>query len=165
MLSADNDDGTAANVWRAYRHSRLPRSWGMHWNGVPWYIGVPRKIRPATTTDVREGRNWLHRLLDLLPDLRVLLTLGNQARDAVTPLASIKKDRGIAVISGPHPSQRLYNSTKGAARDKVHQVFTHAVDPCRATNPFDRKADMLERVLCNQPRTSGGASGRSCSVV
>lgn len=128
MLSADNDDGTAANVWRAYQHSGLHRSWGMHWNAVPWYLGVPGKIRAATTTDVNEGRAWLLRLLDLLPDLRVLLTLGNRARDAVTPLAVRVEERGITVLGAPHPSQRLYNSTKGAAREEVHRAFARAVD-------------------------------------
>lgn len=88
MLSADNNDGTAANVWRAYDHSGLPRGWGVHWNAVPWYIGVPGKIRAATAADVAEGRRWLLRLVDILPDLRVLLTLGNRARDAVTPAQS-----------------------------------------------------------------------------
>lgn len=101
---------------------------------MPWYLGVPGKIRAATKTDVNEGRAWLLRLLDLLPESRVPLTLENRARDAVIPLASITENRGIAVVSAPHPSQRLYNSSKGAARDKVHQVFTHAVDSCRATN-------------------------------
>lgn len=86
MLSADNDDGTAANVWAAYQHSGLPRHWGMHWNAVPWHIGVPGKIRAATRQDVHDGRDWLFRLVDLMPDLRVGLTLGNRARDAVAPV-------------------------------------------------------------------------------
>lgn len=130
MLSADNDDGTAANVWRAYDDTELPRAWAVHWNAVPWYIGVPGKIRAATAADVAEGRRWLIRLVDILPDLRVLLTLGNRARDAVTPVKDTLERRSVAVLDAPHPSQRLYNSTRGGARDKVHAAFKDAVRLC-----------------------------------
>ena len=126
MLSADNDDGTAANVWRAYQHSELPREWGMHWNAVPWYIGVRGKIAAAKAHDVEEGREWLLRLVDLLPGLSVVLCLGNAARDAVRPERERLEALGLTLLSAPHPSQRVYNFTKGAARDKVHTAFVEA---------------------------------------
>ena len=127
MLSADNDDGTAANVWRAYDASGMPRSWGLHWNAVPWYVGVPGKIRAATGADVVAGRPWLARLIDLLPELRVVLTLGNRAGDAVRPERAVLEGRGITLVTAPHPSQRLYNSTKGVANAKVEAAFAEAV--------------------------------------
>lgn len=126
MLSADNDDGTAANVWTAYQHSGLPRLWGMHWNAVPWYIGVPGKIRAATSQDISDGRDWLFRLVDLMPDLRVVLTLGNSARDAVAPTKDQLETRGLHLLSAKHPSQRVINLTKGVAREEIHAAFIQA---------------------------------------
>jgi hypothetical protein len=126
MLSADNNDGTAANVWRAYKHSGLPREWGMHWNAVPWYLGVRGKIAAAKAHDVGLGREWLLRLVDLLPELSVILCLGNAARDAVNPEREQLEERGLNLLSAPHPSQRVYNVTKGVARDKVHAAFVEA---------------------------------------
>ncbi len=127
MLSADNDDGTAANVWRAYQHSGLPREWGMHWNAVPWYLGVRGKIDAAKARDVEEGREWLLRLVDLLPELRVVLCLGNAARDAIAGEKDALEERGITVLNAPHPSQRVYNVTKGVARENVNAAFQDAV--------------------------------------
>lgn len=126
MLSADNDDGTAANVWRAYAHSGLPREWGLHWNAVPWYLGVPGKIAAAKKQDIEQGREWLLRLVDLLPDLVVLLCLGNAARDAVAPAMPDLSSRGVQVLSAPHPSQRRYNVSKGADELKVLAAFAEA---------------------------------------
>lgn len=60
----------------------------------------------------------------------MLLTLGNRARDAVIPGADALERRGVAVLTAPHPSQRVYNSTRGAARDKVHAAFADAVSLC-----------------------------------
>ena len=127
MLSADNDDGTAANVWRAYQHSGLPREWGIHWNAVPWYLGVRGKIAAAKTQDIEDGRQWLLRLVDLLPDLVVAVCLGNAARDAVAPTISLLASRGVEVLNAPHPSQRRYNVSKGADEVKVHAVFKKAM--------------------------------------
>jgi uracil-DNA glycosylase len=126
MLSADNDDGTAANVWTAYQHSGLPRQWVMHWNAVPWYIGVPGKIRAATRQDVHDGRDWLFRVVDLMPELRVVLTLGNSARDAVEPVKVQLESRGLYLLSAKHPSQRVINFTKGVAREEIHAAFVEA---------------------------------------
>ena len=86
MLSADNDDTTAAHVWEGYQLSGLPRGWGVHWNAVPWYVGKGEKIRAVTPAEVTEGLTWLSELLDLLPELRVVLAMGVPARKAVSLL-------------------------------------------------------------------------------
>lgn len=132
MLSADNDDGTAANVWRAYEHSGLQREWAIHWNAVPWYLGARGKIAAARADDIEQGRQWLLRLVDLLPDLVVAVCLGNAARDAVAPAKGLLASRGVEVLSAPHPSQRRYNLSKGADEAKVHAVFHRATQLARA---------------------------------
>ncbi len=45
MLSPDNNDQTAANMWQLYRQSGLTRSAALHWNAVPWYVGENGKGR------------------------------------------------------------------------------------------------------------------------
>ena len=47
MLSADNDDETAKNVWDAYQANGMPRTHGLHWNAVPWYVGDGKKNATA----------------------------------------------------------------------------------------------------------------------
>jgi uracil-DNA glycosylase len=126
MLSADNDDATAAHVWEAYRASGLPREWGVHWNAVPWYVGRQEKIRAVTACEVVEGRTWLEALLDLLPHLRVVLTLGVPARKAVAPLVPQLEARGLAVMSTWHPSPRNYNS-RPQAEPAVLAAFAEAL--------------------------------------
>ena len=99
MLSADNNDGTAVNVWRAYQHAGLPREWGMHWNAVPWYLGVRGKIAAAKAHAVEQGREWVLRLVDLLPELSVVLCLGNAGHDAVSPEKGGREARGLTLLS------------------------------------------------------------------
>jgi uracil-DNA glycosylase len=125
MLSADNDDATAAHVWEAYDHSKLPRDWGVHWNAVPWYVGKKETIRAVTAAEILEGRGWLVQMLDLLPELRVLLTLGRSAAKAIGPLAVDLHAQGIAVVSTWHPSPRNYNS-RPHSRPELLEAFVEA---------------------------------------
>lgn len=117
MLSADNDDTTAAHVWEGYQHSGLRRDFGVHWNAVPWYVGKREKIRAVTGAEVEEGRRWLVELLEMLPELRVLLTMGVPARKAVDPLTGELAERGVTVLSTWHPSPRNYNSRPQSRAD------------------------------------------------
>ncbi len=76
----------------------------MHWNAVPWYLGVRGKIAAAKAQDIEHGREWLLRLVDLPPDLRVVLCHGNAARDAVAPGRKKNEARGLsAQCSAPEP--------------------------------------------------------------
>lgn len=102
---------------------------GMHWNAVPWYLGEPGKIAAAKTQDIKREREWPWRLVDLLPDLRVVLCLGNAARDSVAPGKAAFERRGLTVLNAPHPSQRRYNVTRGGDEVKVLAAFDEASNP------------------------------------
>src|SRR5260221_11584853 len=80
MLSPDNDDGTAENIWKWYRETRLPRSMAMHWNAVPWVTGDAGRNKGATRSSVIEGVPWLVRVIPLIPQLRLSLAMGGPAR-------------------------------------------------------------------------------------
>ncbi|MGN6242142.1 MAG: uracil-DNA glycosylase family protein [Motilibacteraceae bacterium] len=127
MLSADNDDGTAAHIWEAYQRSGLPRDWGVHWNAVPWYVGTAERITAVTRAEVEEGRQWLLQLLDLLPDLRVLLAMGVPARRTATALKHELERRGVQLVTTWHPSARNYNSRRHS-REEVEAAVAHAYE-------------------------------------
>ena len=43
IVSIDNDDSAAANLWRALAATGLDRRHVLVWNAVPWYVGTPRQ--------------------------------------------------------------------------------------------------------------------------
>jgi uracil-DNA glycosylase len=126
MLSADNNDETAKNVWTAYQASGMPRTYGLHWNAVPWYVGDGKKNAGVSAAQVEHGRQFLFRLLDEAPDIRVLVALGKPAQRSIAGAAIKLNARGIHVISAPHPSPRNYNSPQREAQRLVHEAWAEA---------------------------------------
>jgi uracil-DNA glycosylase len=125
MLSADNDDATAQHVWEAYAESGLRRAWGIHWNVVPWYVGTDTKIRAVTPAETWQGVRWTRQLLDLLPNLRVIVAMGVAARNGAALLEDALAEREIALLTCMHPSPRNYN-TRPHARAEVLATFREA---------------------------------------
>lgn len=113
MLSADNNDGTAKNVWLSYQASGMPRTYGLAWNAVPWYVGDGKRNRNVTASDVARGMQYLRQLLDLAPDIRVVLALGKPAQASVGSAYDVLGPRGISVINAPHPSPIPAATTRG----------------------------------------------------
>jgi uracil-DNA glycosylase len=126
MLSADNNDETAKNVWLAYRESGMPRTLGLHWNAVPWYVGNGRKNASVTRAQVKRGRRYLLQLVDLTPDLRVVLALGKHAQASIEGVAAELERRGIRVIEAPHPGPIQAGVTKGQSLLEVFQRVAQA---------------------------------------
>jgi len=127
MLSADNDDGTAANVWRGYADSGLPRTAGLHWNAVPWYVGTTEKLGPITRQQVADGRQWVREMVGLAPDLRAVVSFGNDARDSLDGLSELFERRHIKRLHSWHPSQRNYNVNREETTRQVREAFAQAL--------------------------------------
>lgn len=109
MLSPDNDDETAANMWRLYRQAGLSRAAGLHWNAVPWYVGTGRKNVGVRTMDIEAGLPWLDELMGQLPDLRLVVTLGKPAEKAYGQYQRRLGARVTEWVAAAHPSPRVKN--------------------------------------------------------
>lgn len=106
FISADNNDGSAHNMWRILREAGVDRaSEIVVWNVVPWYIGTDRGIRAATATDIAEAHEALVELLSLLPRLKVVVLVGDRAADAWELVGA-----DLPTIRAPHPSPKNLNS-------------------------------------------------------
>jgi hypothetical protein len=129
MLSPDNDDRTAENLWRLYERSGLRRDRCVHWNAVPWYVGDKRRIRAATSNDVALGAKWLSALIAILPRLQLVVAMGRRAEDGVGT-CMLNGDVLVPWLAVPHPSQRVLNVDPTAAV-KVERAFAIAASRAR----------------------------------
>jgi uracil-DNA glycosylase len=127
MLSVDNDDGTAKNMWHAYAATGMPRTHGLHWNAVPWFVGTATKEASVTDAEVERGRQYLLRLADLAPSVRVVVALGRPAQRSIAAARERLEARGVSVLEAPHPSPRLAATTGGQSLDAVAAAFVEAL--------------------------------------
>jgi uracil-DNA glycosylase len=115
FVSPDNDDVTAHNLALALHEAGLDRSDVLVWNIVPWFIGTDAAVRAARSADVFEARPWLDEVLALLPQLRVVVTLGRNAeRGWQHYVASRGSRHDLVSLAGPHPSPKVLNTRPGA---------------------------------------------------
>ncbi len=135
LISIDNDDTAAANLWRGLAAVGLDRRLVLVWNAVPWYVGSADKIRSPTPGEIAAGQGWLRELLDLLPDLRAVACFGRAAARAVLPLRPELVARGLTLLESPHPSQRVYNRPGGQARERVHATLASAAELAARPTP------------------------------
>jgi hypothetical protein len=136
MLSPDNDDPVAANVWEFYRASGLPRERCVHWSAVPWPSGDHRRIGRG---QVESALPWLARLVDLLPRLHLVIAMGEVARQALTLYLLREDARLIPWLAVAHPTGRVRGASPVAWND-ISRAFDVAA---RITAP--EKGHLLGR--------------------
>jgi uracil-DNA glycosylase len=110
MLSPDNNDTTAANVWELYRESGLPRDNAIHWNAVPWFMGTEKLNKGASRSDIVVGLPWLAEMVELLPRLRLVVTMGDIARRSFGLYLLMPEARLIPWLAVAHPSGRVQSA-------------------------------------------------------
>jgi hypothetical protein len=123
FISPDNNDASAETMWRLLGEAGVVRSRDVAtWNIVPWYVGDGLRIRPVSTADLDESAPAIRRLIDLLPDLRVVVLLGKKAARGWKRLGI----DSLVVLEGPHPSPLVVNP-RPAARGEIRDVLSHAL--------------------------------------
>lgn len=125
MISCDNNDQTAANVWMLHTDTDLRREWCMPWNIVPWYLGSTERNAPANSQDAEGGLPYFWELLDELPHLRAVIAMGKPAGAALSSVRSQLAERGVRLLRAPHPSPQNLNTRPGE-RAAIAAVFREA---------------------------------------
>ena len=113
FISRNNPDPTARNLLRLMHDADIARGDSLIWNVVPWYVGVPGRIRPVTRADVQEALPYLRELLNLLPGLQVIVLVGKKAQSATE---AIKTMTPLRIVPTHHPSARVFNVWPDKAR-------------------------------------------------
>lgn len=122
FISLDNDDGTAEALWRLIREADLPRRALVMWNIVPWYIGSASRIRAPGRDDLEQARPYLRRLLERLPHLRVVLTLGRKAQRGWSAFTDSNAVPVVRTGECPHPSPQNLR-TRPEARKRILEAL------------------------------------------
>lgn len=103
FISPDNPDPTAANTTRLI--GVVDRQLVAFWNGVPWKY-APARLSAATR---EAAAGWLVEVLELLPNLRAVIVLGDDAWQVWERLPNNLGTRPATVRRSPHLSQRGLN--------------------------------------------------------
>lgn len=126
FLCVENDDPTAERQLELFRrHGISPRS-VLPWNAYPWYIN-----RAPNAAEREAGAAVLLKLVELVPDCRVVLLQGNEAVDVwrrVLKLSPrLERDRAIEVVASIHPGRQALWTRDPAERqarlEKQHAAY------------------------------------------
>jgi hypothetical protein len=97
FISRDNDDPTAAAIFRFMRRAKLPRERTVLWNLIPWWNGT----RDVSGPELKDGLDRVKDLIDLLPNLRAIMLVGTNAAKARPQLELATK---LCLLGSSHPS-------------------------------------------------------------
>lgn len=107
FISRNNPDESAKNFFLINQEAGLVREHTVSCNIVPWFIGVAGKIRAATQQDLDEGWPYLLQLLNLLPNLQVIVLVGGKSQRIRHRL--LASGVSIPIMDSPHPSPQFVN--------------------------------------------------------
>jgi hypothetical protein len=122
MLSVENDDPTAEKQFELMTSVGLTLADFTPWNAYPWFID-----RAPTDAELRDASSTLVGLLDLLPDLEVVLLQGHEAqsawRIALEAQPAIRRRR-LIMLETYHPSPQAlwHKSPDERARRTQHRL-------------------------------------------
>jgi len=99
FISRNNDDPTAEATFKFMQQAGIPRKLTVTWNVIPWWNS---KVK-ITEQELSSGAACVTELTAtaLLPKLRVVVLVGNQAATRARPYLEAA---GIALLTSAHPS-------------------------------------------------------------
>lgn len=112
-ISSEDNPGPTATAFRAARiESGLVREQYLRWNVVPW--ALPRS---PTVSDLEKARPALGQLLDVLTEVRAIVTFGTPALTGVMRHFTLSDNvHVVPVLAAPHPSPA--NATRYAEKHR-----------------------------------------------
>lgn len=143
FVSMDNNDQTAQTVFQMTRQAGVDRASLLLWNIVPWYVGDEERVRGVRPDEVEEGREHLRELMKLLPELRVVITLGRPAALGWSTLAPAYPQ--VTTLTTWHPSGQALNAHPGR---RAHVLSTLQL------------AQQMAEYLVDEGGPSWGSTGR-----
>ncbi|MEP6755237.1 MAG: uracil-DNA glycosylase [Chthonomonadales bacterium] len=115
FISMENNDPTAARLYELCENSGLKSSDLMLWNIFPWYIN-----EKPTKVQLTEGLEPLKHILEMLPNLRVIMLHGVDAQRGwkmfEEAFPSYALEREIVVIPTFHTSSQAFIHRDPAVR-------------------------------------------------
>jgi len=103
FISRNNNDETAKNFFNFNEEAGIPRKNTVTWNIVPWDISLNGKKQTPQKSEIETGLNYLNRLINRLPNLRVIVLVGKKAQKVEEQLRVRFTDIEIAKCYHPSP--------------------------------------------------------------
>lgn len=124
MLCVENRDQTAENQFHLMAQAGMSPTDFTPWNAYPWYIN-----RAPSSDELREASPTLVGLLELLPNLEVVMLQGTEAqaawRIAVEAQPAIRRRR-LITLETYHPSNQALQTPSAEERRRriEHRIAT-----------------------------------------
>ena len=129
FISRNNPDETAKNIFTLTREAGIDRKRCVNWNVVPWYIGSSLKTGKPSALDRQKGLEALSQLIKLLPRLKTVVLMGNDAHRAEWALRHEFPD--LQVVKTMHPSPLAVNN-RPENRDLLREQLKAAMNKCES---------------------------------
>ena len=126
FVSADNDDHTAHNLWQLLRDARVNRGRDVvTWNAIPWYVDRKK----VGKREAEEAQPALREFVELLPELEIVLLLGDDVREAWN---EARIPARAVIATAPDPSPVSLNPDR-RRRDELREALANARKLVRST--------------------------------
>lgn len=165
VLSLENDDRSAKNCATFYNDLGLTPDLLVHWNVAPAPIRG-EKNGGSSIAEREQGAVWLRELVALLPDLKVVLLMGDNARDG-WKRSGLKLPGVVIPEDVPHPSQRGLSNSDGRVRLRRALLETKATLESRSGTapemPARRTGSAVRKPMAS-PATSETSSLNGAAI-